>query len=803
MKLLPFFLLLMVAAQVCAQSYPVTGIIISLPANPDASIANWKTGSSMLTISAMAKVGNGGRIDPSLESSRILLTVKKSGGKACGSYTGQTAPPAGFNSLNKVWSGANAVSLFGQDCTLPPGEYELCVQFFGNGPAGPIPQSDEKCKQFTIKGTEQQVYQPPQPLMPANQSVFTEADASKPITFRWLQVMPAMRDAVTYRLRVWQLMPGQNSTRAIAVNTPIVSKDVENFTQTTVQIIKHDPDQLDDEFIWNVQALNRDGKPIGENNGTGEVFTFKRQHKPIIITKEWGNRIILVNPVNDAPIVAGTAPTFVWKLLRSDEPLPPGSRYKIKIVEIKGDQSPEEALRTNKPFFEKDSLNELNYKPAASLFNDAKKYAWVVEAKTNAGVKITESEINEFTVLTKVGTGTLTLSAPANGAVIPVGQLPGFSWSLSGRAEDRGPGGGYKIKIVEIKGDESPENALRSNKPFFEKDSISTLRFQYPASAGLLKPGGKYAWQVTSGNLKSNVFTFQMAGAGCGTIDSDTTVQCKGWNPDTGLPVYTITITLINTATNGSAGCNATYNSLAILTGGGTITGVATLPMVITPGNTATVSFNYSPATIGATTVTFRANGNWSDPLNNTVDQAVKVDLPVCYCKDCDNAKLSAENVQVTPVSGNPAQYNIAGGFSFSGLPANVQAVEVQVKSFTFNNTPTSCSNGIQAEVQSGMLIKPSTAINNLTPIFYNVTVSNNTNISKDVKLIVGGSGIPLPASVPFNLTVGVPAPLTGLPANCCKMNYTICFKVLVYYGKTVDKCKYCEFTFCKTFSNQ
>jgi hypothetical protein len=797
MKIILGFLLLIITAQVCAQNYPVTGIIISLPPNPDANTANWKGGTSFLTISATAKAGTGGRIDPALESARILVIIKKSGGKACGSYTSQTAPSAGFNSLSKVWSGTNAIGLLGQDCTLPPGDYELCVQFFGNGPAGPIPQSDEKCKSFTIKGTEQQAYQPPQPMMPANETVLNETDASRPVTFRWTPVIPKPTDVITYRLRVWQLMEGQNSTRAIAVNTPIVSKNVENLTQTTVQLLKHDPDQLDDEFVWNVQALNRDGKAVGLNNGTSEVFSFKRVRGGFIIPKA----IITVTPVNDAPVMVEKPPTFVWKL-KPDQVLPPGSVYKIKIVEIKGDQSPEQAFRGNKPFFEKDSISALmiSYPSSAPAFKEGGKYAWMVEAKTRDGRKITESEINEFRVLTKTGTGTLILSTPANRAEIPAGQLPKFSWLFSGPNQT---GNSYKIKIVEIKGDESPDNALRTNKPFFEKDSIEALQFQYPSSAPALKEGKKYAWEITEGNFKSGAFSFSVASASCGTIDSDTTVQCKGWNPQTGLPVYTITITLFNTPTNGSAGCNATYNSLAVLTGGGTIAGIATLPMIITPGSSATVSFNYTPPTIGTTTVTFRVNGNWSDALNNTVDQAVKVDLPVCYCKDCDKAELSAGNIQVTPVGGNAAQYDVAGNFSFNGLPANVQAIEVQVKSFTFSSTPTSCSNGIQSEMQSGMLIKPSTTINSLTPIFYNVTVSNNTNVSKDVKLIIGGAGLSLPASIPFNLTVGVPAPLSGLPANCCKMDYTICFKVLVYYGKTSDQCKYCEFTFCKTFSNQ
>ena len=60
-------------------------------------------------------------------------------------------------------------------------------------------------------------------------------------------------------------------------NQPVVSKDVDNITQTTASGIYTGPCKppyLCD-FIWNVQALNRNGKPMGNNNGTSEPYSFK------------------------------------------------------------------------------------------------------------------------------------------------------------------------------------------------------------------------------------------------------------------------------------------------------------------------------------------------------------------------------------------------------------------------------------------------------------------------------------------------------------------------------------------------
>jgi len=271
-------LLLVITFQVVAQTYPITGINISLPANPDANTSNWGTGTSMFTITSTSKAENG-RVAPHVMESKILVTIKKGGTKVCGSYTGNTAPEANFNTLTKVWSGINAVALLGQDCVLTPDDYELCVQFFGYGPVGMAPLSDEKCKPFSIKEKEQQTFQPPQPVAPADGTEFSEADAKKPITFRWIPVIPRPQYPVTYRLTVWQLMQGQTGAQAMKVNQPLITKDVDNITQIVINNLVSGPclPPYLCSFIWNVQSLNHEGKPIGENNGTSAslVFNFK------------------------------------------------------------------------------------------------------------------------------------------------------------------------------------------------------------------------------------------------------------------------------------------------------------------------------------------------------------------------------------------------------------------------------------------------------------------------------------------------------------------------------------------------
>src|SRR5665647_3289685 len=124
MKKMVTILLMGAMGQLFAQTYPITSINISLPSSPDANTANWGSGNSMLIITAATKM-NYGRMDDGVIESKILVTIKKSGTKICGAYTNNSAPLAGFNTVTKVWSGYNAVSLLGQDCVLPSGDYAV------------------------------------------------------------------------------------------------------------------------------------------------------------------------------------------------------------------------------------------------------------------------------------------------------------------------------------------------------------------------------------------------------------------------------------------------------------------------------------------------------------------------------------------------------------------------------------------------------------------------------------------------------------------------------------------------------
>ena len=113
-----------------------------------------------------------------------------------------------------------------------------------------------------------------QNVSPLNGKSFSADEASQPITFRWTPVVPKPQTTVTYRLKVWQLMQGQNGQQAMRSNQPIIVKDVDNFTEIILAELHNGPCKppyLCD-FIWAVEVINSNGSSQANSNPT--VFNF-------------------------------------------------------------------------------------------------------------------------------------------------------------------------------------------------------------------------------------------------------------------------------------------------------------------------------------------------------------------------------------------------------------------------------------------------------------------------------------------------------------------------------------------------
>ena len=116
-----------------------------------------------------------------------------------------------------------------------------------------------------------------QNVAPVNGKSFSADEALQPITFRWTPVVPKPGQNVTYRLKVWQLMQGQNGIQAMRLNQPIVTKDLDNVTETTIAGLHNGPCKPPYmcDFIWSVQVINSNGTPSSDNGSSNPtVFNF-------------------------------------------------------------------------------------------------------------------------------------------------------------------------------------------------------------------------------------------------------------------------------------------------------------------------------------------------------------------------------------------------------------------------------------------------------------------------------------------------------------------------------------------------
>jgi hypothetical protein len=263
-----FILLLMIlgGAPAYSQIQQIKIVNFTVKNQLPASIDNWTTVPGSLLLVA--------QLPPTVRVNgiRLIIQIRANGAIVCSNNAA-----GGLQVDNFTTRTFNANELTGSltGCAdLKDGSYTICAQFFN---IDRVAISNEVCKEFTVETPKETDYAPPTLITPENGKRFLKKDMLKPVMFRWTPLVPKPKEPVTYRLKVWQLMQGQNGTQAMRSNQPIVTKDVDNLTQAVITNLYTGPCKppyLCD-FIWTVQAVNREGKPMGRNNGTSEPYTFK------------------------------------------------------------------------------------------------------------------------------------------------------------------------------------------------------------------------------------------------------------------------------------------------------------------------------------------------------------------------------------------------------------------------------------------------------------------------------------------------------------------------------------------------
>jgi hypothetical protein len=322
-----FLLLLAISGIAGAQINQVNIVNFTVRNTLPGNIDSWLSTPGALLLTAQ-KVQSARINEP-----RLVIQIKSNGALICGNTPATANPIDPFDV--RTFNTADLTGPLHNCKELKEGNYTICAQFF-NVDRKAI--SQEVCKEFKVEATNVD-YAPPALITPANSKKFTLPQLMQPIVFRWTPVIPKPKEAVTYRLRVWQLMEGQNGVQAMRANQPLVTKNIENNTQATVTNLLTGPCKppyLCD-FIWSVQALGRNGKPIGSNNGNSEAYSFKMsndidiqidsvsvtcckdgiQNFVIIIKNNLSNTVKItqlkidkVNGYTNNPAISGLAPTL-------------------------------------------------------------------------------------------------------------------------------------------------------------------------------------------------------------------------------------------------------------------------------------------------------------------------------------------------------------------------------------------------------------------------------------------------------------------------------------------------------------
>jgi hypothetical protein len=169
-----------------------------------------------------------------------------------------------------VFNGKYKVSL-DKTGKLPSDNYQLCVQLVT--PVDYLPVSEERCRTFNLAAFQLSI-----PVMPANDMVLDTKLAQTYITFRWTPVTPRPVFPVTYRILVFEVLANQQPVQALRSNQPLLDKEITGTTQFIWQpqlgmmdlSAGVDSVKTSKQFIWTIQALDQQGKPISDGNVNGD-----------------------------------------------------------------------------------------------------------------------------------------------------------------------------------------------------------------------------------------------------------------------------------------------------------------------------------------------------------------------------------------------------------------------------------------------------------------------------------------------------------------------------------------------------
>ncbi|MCP9757653.1 hypothetical protein EGI26_21020 [Lacihabitans sp. CCS-44] len=376
----------------------------------------------------------------------------------------------------------------------------------------------------------------------------------------------------------------------------------------------------------------------------------------------------------------------------------------------------------------------------------------------------------------------------------------------------------YRVVVFDVLKGQTLSDARKRGEVLFEKEIENQTQMRLggprwvPRDPPVNSDQPNFGWYVEARELDGKVLAIsETAGfkiiiddpsQGCFEIDTSSyKIECKGFDL-AGKPIYHISnLILKNIGTNnGKTGLNGFFPTQSYITPFGfTVSNLTPAPQasILTSGSVS-IGFDINGST--ASSVSFNVNSTIPHPTNPSLfcDKIIGVtlDLPLCYCKDCENVKIiDAKPIINTATLANPstASFNLTGNVTAGPNP--IYGFEVQLESLTFSSNPGECSDGISLVSNSGVITNPLVS-GTSTSIFQYSTTPGLSSLSKAFKW-KPSSPTNAASGIPFSFNMNVPPkPAWAIQQNCCTVAYKACFKVIVEYAP----CKYCTYFMCKEF---
>lgn len=246
-----------------------------LAAQPPAQLSEWGSRREVLTLILSAPGAAGLQF-------KIKAEIKTLDGTVIGSAdlaktTTFTGNPSGTTILfagdvvpleHMMFTGKYKTSLQ-RTGKLPADNYMLCIRPVR--PADYAPLGEEQCKTFYLATTQLPIL-----MKPYNEEVLDAKIAQTAITFRWTPVVPRQSSPVTYRIQVFEVLPTQSPVQALRSNQPLLDKEILAATQYIWQPqlafspVDSNAARKYPTFIWTIQSLDKDKKPVTQTDGNGE-----------------------------------------------------------------------------------------------------------------------------------------------------------------------------------------------------------------------------------------------------------------------------------------------------------------------------------------------------------------------------------------------------------------------------------------------------------------------------------------------------------------------------------------------------